>query len=48
MEQEKPSKTSEDVEMKQEVDAQKPGTEVTNVINADAEKKKKEKMQIAF
>lgn len=27
---------------------QKPGTQVTNVINADAEKKKKEKLQQAF
>lgn len=51
MEQEKPKNTAEDIEMKstqQEIDSQKPGTEVTNVLNVDAEKKKKEKMQAAF
>ena len=51
MEQDKPNNAAEDIEMKstqQEIDQQKPGTEVTNVLNADAEKKKKEKMQAAF
>ena len=34
-----------DIEMQEH---KKPGTEVTNVINADAEKKRKEKLQLAF
>ena len=38
-------KKAQDIEMQE---AQKPGTEVTNVINADAEKKRKEKLQHAF
>jgi Amino-terminal Zinc-binding domain of ubiquitin ligase E3A len=38
-------KPTQDVQMQE---PSKPGTEVTNVINADAEKKRKERLQTAF